>query len=201
MRARFTDNALSRRARRVRITNRRKLSLAFAFLYLVIYRQFNSATALGFTNTMRYLPESLVASLGAGNAVLLALAEQSPQTIVTLTGLTVTLGGCLVWVIKHVLGKTIPLLHQQHAANVERLCAAFEERGKEDRESCRESNREVAGAVAKVADAVEKLEVVTAESRDSVRELIYRQEPSHAIRPLVSGPIAADLNDAASTRR
>lgn len=128
----------------------------------------------------QYLPEGLIASLAGGQAVLLAAANQPPSTIVTLAGLTVTLGGGLVWTIKHILGKTIPQLAQQHAADVVRLCDSFDKRGQEDREANRANHKEIVGALGKVAGAVEKLQDAASESRDGIRQLL--QETPHALR-------------------
>lgn len=80
----------------------------------------------------------------------------APSTIIALTSVVGGLVACNVWVIKYILGQTIPQIHAAQQQQTANLCQTFEKTALADRQAGLEAHRELVVEVRRIGDATEQ---------------------------------------------
>jgi hypothetical protein len=74
----------------------------------------------------RLIPLGLGTIFASGDALVETALGHPPSVVAAASFVVLATVSTLVWVVRHLLTKTIPGLAQAHTAQVEKVCAAFD---------------------------------------------------------------------------
>src|SRR5438128_12425699 len=101
-------------------------------------------------------------------------AMQEFSTTVALSSLVVTLGACLIYVLKYVITRAMPAVMDLQTVQLEKVCATFRETSEQDRNLVITLHREIVGELVHLTTAVESMQQALRENQDALSEVLLQ---------------------------